>query len=296
MIEVIYDGNLGNNLFQYCFGRILADKLGYQLSAKPIKGFPGTFDNIEGEDYTGKEIVTLRGQLIDLSFLDNDNLQCHILVTGYFQRYEYYEKYSDSIKEWLKIEDDINDDIRNDDVVIGIRRGKDYIPMYGLPISYYEKALSLIQYNRVFICTNEPDDPFIKFFQKKYAAIVRPPGALDNLVFIKKFNKIIISNSTFLWWAAYLSDAKEIIFPRPANGFWSLDDPISKNIDLEVDEVRYRYLECEKYKSEFMSEKLANYYDKTVIKGKSILKKILPFLKKNELPKSKYFFQEDVNS
>ena len=296
MVEVIYDGNLGNNLFQYCFGRIIAEKLGYRLSAKPIKDFPGTLDNVEGKDYKGKEIITLKGQLVDLSFLDTNNLECHILVTGYFQRYEYFEKHSDSIKEWLRTEHYINDEIRNDDVVIGIRRGRDYIPMYGLPISYYEDALSSIQYNRVFICTNEPDDPFIKFFQKKYAAIVRPPGALDNFVFIKKFNKIIISNSTFLWWAAYLSDAKEIISPRPANGFWSLHDPISKNIELEVHEVRYKYLECEKYKSVFLSEKLTNYYDQMVIKVKAALKKILPFLKKNQLPKSKYFFQEDVNS
>ena len=296
MVEVIYDGNLGNNLFQYCFGRILAEELGYTLSAEPIPGFPGTYEAVYGQNYTGINTIVLRGQLVNLSFKEKIDPKCHILLTGYFQRYEYFEKYSDSIKEWLRTEHDIDDDISSDDVVIGIRRGRDYIPMYGLPISYYENALSLIQYNRVFICTNEPDDPFIKFFQKKYAAIIRSPGALDNLAFIKKFNKIIISNSTFLWWAAYLSNAKEIIFPRPVNGFWSLHDPISKNIELEVNEVRYRYIACEKYKSEFMSEKLANYYDKTVIKGKSILKKILPFLKKDELPKSKYFFQEDVNS
>jgi len=296
MVEVIYDGNLGNNLFQYCFGRILAEKLGYCLSAKPIKDFPGTFDNIKGEDYTGKEIITLRGQLVDLSFLDNNNLKCHILVTGYFQRYEYFEKYSDSIKYWLRTEQNINEEISNDDVVIGIRRGRDYIPMYGLPISYYEEALALISFDRVFICTNEFNDPFIKYFKKKYKAIVRPPGAMDNLMFIKKFNKIIISNSTFLWWAAYLSEANEIIFPRPANGFWSLHDPISKNIMLEVNEARYRYLECKRYKSEFLSERLTHYLDKTFVKTKTILKKILPFLKRKQMPKSEYFFREDIKA
>jgi hypothetical protein len=296
MVEVVYDGNLGNNLFQYCFGRILAERLGYRLSAKPIKGFPGTFDDIEGKDHSGKEMITLRGQQVDLSFLDKDDLQYHILLTGYFQRYEYYEKYNHAIKEWLRTEDDIKDEISENDVVIGIRRGKDYIPMYGLPISYYEEALSLLSYDRVFICTNEPNDPFIRYFQKKYAAIIRPPGGLDNLIFIKKFNKIIISNSTFLWWAAYLSEAKEIIFPRPANGFWSVHDPISKNIQLEVNEARYRYLECEKYKSEFISERLSGYYNKTVMKAKLVIKKIMPFLKRKELPKGEYFFREDINA
>jgi len=295
MIEVIYDGNLGNNLFQYCFGRILAERLGYRLSAEPINGFSRTYDIIDGKDYKGKNTVILRGQLVDLSFTEKEDPQSHVLVTGYFQRYQYYQMYKDKIKEWLAADDDIDYEIGNNDVVIGIRRGKDYIPMYGLPISYYEDALSLISYDRVFICTNQPNDPFIRYFQKKYNAVIRPPGALDNLVFIKKFNKIIISNSTFLWWAAYLSDAKEIIFPRTMNGFWSLNDHISKNIQLEVDEARYKYLQCEKYKSEFLAEKLKIFYDKTVIIAKAVLKKILPFLKRKELPKSKYYFQENID-
>ena len=44
MIDVKYNGGLGNNLFQYCFGRILAERLGYALAAPPIPGFAGTYD------------------------------------------------------------------------------------------------------------------------------------------------------------------------------------------------------------------------------------------------------------
>ncbi len=38
MIEVRYKGRLGNNLFQYCFGRILAESLGFTLKAEYIEG------------------------------------------------------------------------------------------------------------------------------------------------------------------------------------------------------------------------------------------------------------------
>jgi len=297
MIEIIYDGNLGNNLFQYCFGRILAENLGYKLVAKPIPGFIGTYDSIDGHDYYGCETLTLRGQKPDLSFLCQKNPRLHILLTGYFQRYEYYEKHVLSIKNWLAIKDTISDcNISADDVVLGIRRGRDYIPRHGLPLSYYENALRTLDYNRVFICTNEPADPFVKYIKKKYRAIVRPPGAIDNLLFIKKFNKIVISNSTFLWWAAFLSNAGEIIFPQPQNGFWSSVEPLSRNINLEVNETRYKYLNCEEYKSEFISERVANFRDSFISSFKGQVRNTVPYYKRRALRvKSTLVFHEEFD-
>lgn len=276
MVEVIYDGNLGNNLFQYCFGRILAGKLGYRLSAKPIAGFPRTHDLVDGAAYPLEEKLILRGQKPDLEFLNRTSLRYHVLLTGYFQRYEYYAPHVQSIRKWLKIEDRIEFKPGADDVLLGIRRGKDYIPRHGLPISYYEAALASIDHDRVFICTNEPEDPFVRHFKNKYRALIRAPGALDNLSFIKKFNKIIISNSTFLWWAAFLSDAREVVFPRPTNGFWSASDPSSRNISLEIPEERYKYLECEPYRSEFLSEKLRVQSDKFLHAVKATVRRVFP--------------------
>ena len=42
MITVKYQGGLGNMLFQYCFGRMLATRLGYKLNASHINGFSST--------------------------------------------------------------------------------------------------------------------------------------------------------------------------------------------------------------------------------------------------------------
>lgn len=292
MIEVIYNGNLGNNLFQYCFGRILAETLGYRLSVPPIPGFPRTYDTVDGHDYSDRPVVTLRGQRPDLSFLeDSSGLQYRFLLTGYFQRYEYYRPHAARIREWLRTEDKVEADIGKNDVVLSIRRGRDYIPQYGLPLSYYENALSLLKYEAVHICTNEPGDPFIRYLTRKYGALVRPgsfqggrlrpdylAGALDNLIFIGKFNKIVISNSSFAWWAAYLSRAEEIIYPRPASGMWAPNDPISRNMDLEVDEERYTYLSCERYKSEFLSESVRNNMDATIAGARARIRKWFPFV------------------
>ena len=277
MIKVVYDGNLGNNLFQYCFGRILAEKLGYRLEADPIPGFARTNDSVDGILISDGNPLCLRGQKPDLSFLQQPSVKKAILLTGYFQRAEYYEPYSAKIREWLTLDDTIEADIGPNDVVIGMRRGKDYIPDHGLPSSYYNAALDSLHFDKVYICTNEPNDPFVQFYAKKYGAVVRAPGAIDNMIFLKKFKKMIISNSTFLWWAAFLSDANEIIFPRPSNGFWS-NDPISKNISLELNDPRFRYLQCAKYKSEYLSEIARVHKDELIKRTKKALKTALPFL------------------
>ena len=53
MIKVQYGGRLGNNMFQYCFGRILAEKLGYELIASPIMGFDETNQKVNGKRVEG---------------------------------------------------------------------------------------------------------------------------------------------------------------------------------------------------------------------------------------------------
>lgn len=298
MIEVIYDGNLGNNLFQYCFGRILSETLGYKLVASPIPGFPRTYEVVEGKAYPNSEVLVLRGQKPDIQFLKEEEPKYRILLTGYFQRYDYYQGWQSAIKEWLTMEDKVlNEPILDSDVVVGIRRGRDYIPRHGLPMSYYEESLSLLDFKRVFICTNDPLDPFVQHFQKKYNAIIRPPGAIDNLLFVKQFSKIVISNSTFLWWGAFLSDATDIIFPRPANGYWSHNDILSKNISLEVSEARYSYLECQEYRSDFVGEKIFNFKKKSEHNTKQVIKFLLPWIKSQQEAENnkQYIFHEDFS-
>lgn len=284
MIEVIYDGNLGNHLFQYCIARILATELGFKLKAKPINGFPRTQDVIDGLDYSEDTTpLVYRKQIVNLDYLLTKRPAKKIILNGYFQRYEYYLPYKNLIRnDWLVQELQIDDPVSKDDLVIGIRRGRDYIPHYGLPKSYYKEAIAQFKYKQLYICTNEPNDPFIRYFQKKYSAIIRPPGALDNIAFIKKFNQIIISNSTFLWWGAFLSKAEKIIAPIPLTGFWSESDPISENVDLVVPEDRFIYLKCkEKYKSRYLKEILFNIYRSTRQKLPQIVPtKIWLFLKK----------------
>lgn len=115
-----------------------------------------------------------------------------------------------------------------------------------LPFEYYEKALSMAKYDKIYICTDDPNHEYLKNFKKYNPIIIRHKdpysweATIDDFAFIMSFNKIITSQSTFCWWAAFLSSATEIYAPRPSNGFMS-----NSNITLEVtDEIRYKYINC----------------------------------------------------
>ncbi len=247
MVEVRYLGRLGNNLFQYCLGRIIAERLGYRLSAKPIPGFPATQDTVEGSDYASypvQELTGSMGQIIDLQAIVNDKTRRKIVLNGYFQRYEYYQPYKDVIRtRWLV--DSIpapHEVISPGDVAVTIRL-LDYFYNYNsmLPFSYYEQALEHSGFERVFICTDEPAHPFLKRFAR-YKPVIISKSPLDQFKFIASCNKIIVSQSSFFWWAAFLSKAREVYLPGEcAHGFWSRD---SQAQPFVWDEERYRQIPC----------------------------------------------------
>lgn len=250
MIEVKYIGRLGNNLFQYCIGKILAEKLGYQLKADPILGFPNIKNITKGKDYSKYPVQRLTGHVIDIESIINDNRKRKIIIDGFFQNYKYYAKYKNIIKNnWIKIEPSHEKNNPND-IVVGVRRGDCVIGNHALPFSFYVDVLNKCKYDKVHICTDYPDDDFVLKLAKIFDANIRKNTPLEDFKFIMASNKIIISCSTLHWWAAWLSNADEIYFPIPLSGHWSkIED---HDINLEVDEKRYTYIKCkERYKKTF---------------------------------------------
>lgn len=272
MVEVKYIGLWGNTIFEYCFGRILAEELGYKLKADPIPGFPNTKAKVEGHDYSGYPEQILLWHWVDLESILQDKTKRKITVYGYFQRYEYFKKYKDVIRNnWLVPTSsiDIGERPNPNDILVYVRRGADYMGTgRELPFSYYEDALNMAEYDRVFIGTDRPKDPFFSLFKKYKPTIHHTKNEpFKDFKFIMSFNKIIQSASTFSWWASFLSKAKEIYTPIPLSGDWSDEYP---ELDLTVDdEDRYIYVKCREVYQKTFIEKLPNVITKTAGLGTS---------------------------
>ena len=270
VVIVNFNGRLGNNIFQYCFGRILATELGYKLASPSIEGFVGTQGNIEGKSLDTHPL-NLDGHVVDLRAILHNQQDRQIVLGGYFQRYEYYKNYQTEIRKWMDI-DYYDVGQTENDIIVHVRLGDTMTEFsskhtHVLPFSYYEKALSNISFDKVYICSDPEtiSSEYIRQFDKYDPIILRGSGSgsgplhvtggfgagpkspqlhlLEDFRAIRSFSKIIIAQSTFSWWGAFLSNASEIFVPVPRhniNNRWSTYYP---DIALFVDDDdRYKYI------------------------------------------------------
>jgi len=252
-VEVEYTDRMGNNMFQYSTGRILAEGLGFELICRPIQGFEATNESVHGKRYEHPiEVVDGYNSRLDYNYLQEyleNNSSRKIIVKGHLQKYQYFKHHKKELRRWFR-QPDYYPFISKDDLVIHIRLG-DYFEhnvdssTHCLSKEYYQKVIDLANPNNVFVVTEEPYHEFIVEFSKKTGCQVISQNSIKDFAFISSFNKICISKSTFSWWAAFLSDAEEIYIPNASHGIWCWEECRGEGIDLFVDdEPRYINVEC----------------------------------------------------
>jgi hypothetical protein len=242
MIKVIYRGRLGNNLFQYALGRILAEEMEYELSTRPLP-FPATKDRVEGSSYSSPEMTILRYH-IDIPALIADKTKRAIILDGWFQCYKYYAPFWARIRHWFSLSTPpiypIN--INNDDLLIYVRLGDIYAAGWTLKYVFYKTAIEMARPKRIFICSDSTNHPFLEQFNE-YAPVILTRDTIFDLNIARLFKKIVLSCSTFSWWAALLSEAAEIYFPLAEEGHWShrsMQPPRCQQ-DLRINDQRFIY-------------------------------------------------------
>lgn len=231
MITVNYRGQTGNCLTQYCYGRIVAQMTGQSFRAPGIRMFPQLATAIDGTEY-GHGEITIR-----------HNSSHHVLMSpretadrirgfdarleGFFERAEWYLPYRDEIMKWIgrSTLDCL------DRVAIHIRGGDG--AHNSPPLEYYLQAIDRIGVSKMFtIFTDDATSELVDYFKKfkPFNADLFQIKSRDPSVDFSEMNghgEIIIGNSTFAWWAAFLSSAIRVIQPEPLIGFRSKEVPNS---------------------------------------------------------------------
>ena len=264
MVRVELLGLLGNNLFQYVVGRILAARFGLALELidspyKPRKNMPQFRALME---VFQDAPLRLQGRTVEkpvdrTAYLDHDGFDGFrfdlpgmlanedrrgFAVKGYFERYEHFRPHKDAIRRWFRV-DPLNAGHRvgSRDVVVHIRRG-DFIAFgRAITLDYYTDILRRIDPGRVFVC-GFGIDPDVKSALAPFAPVYVDGDPISDFRFMTGFNRIVQSQSTFSWWAGFLSQAEEIYAPLTVPGATSFDRRYP-HIDLKVDdESRYHYV------------------------------------------------------
>lgn len=163
----------------------------------------------------------------DLGFT-NINRTRNLFLSGYFQSYHWPQ----IVREFLNkdpVESDALEHYRNLarielPIVIHIRRGdykkEDTFGLLGA--NYYRKALAYLEIlgisNTVWLFSDEPELA-LKVLQLDPTMNLRVIPELDinsaQLLEVMKLGRaFVIANSTFSWWAAFLSEAERVVAPK----------------------------------------------------------------------------------
>lgn len=126
-------------------------------------------------------------------------------------------------------------EVTADDIVLHLRSG-DLVNFMApntpynsfIDFNYYDQILSMLQFNRLYIVTESNSflprfaNIFLQPFCKYKPIYVNNPELMVDFNFIRLFDRIILSQSSFAFWSSYLSNAKYIYVPQTVCGAWNV--------------------------------------------------------------------------
>lgn len=224
-------GRFGNEMFQYSLAKILSQLHNCEFRLNPTSSFLNFFDqeklsykpynsSYKTDNYIEKDPFGFDANLLNLFNID---------LMGFFQNLLYYNFYLDIIYSefkpnakilnnsynYIKHKNQYSKDI-DKNICIHVRR-TDYTilkQLYGfLDINYYYNIIDSINYNHIFIISDD-----IKYVETEFQSLF---GHRNNVTYVKELDMYhdfyimylsginIIANSTFSWWASFLSDRNQ---------------------------------------------------------------------------------------
>lgn len=261
---VRYMGGLGNQLFQYAFGKAYATKYGIKVkydSFSYVRDKKRVYE-LEAFNISNTSKVNVVKQLIYniLFYLKKRTVNLFVYEMKEFEYHEpkstdydkYFvghwqnEKYFESVKKELSeeftlkiISPNINDIYKlisdnSQSVAIHVRRG-DYVGLHGYilqQMDYYKRAIEIAKQklsNPKFYIFSDDIEWCKLYFDKSADNIhfVEGNSTAEDFMLMRACHGFIISNSTYSWWPAYLSESELKIAPLR----WFVDEQTNQDVE-----------------------------------------------------------------
>jgi hypothetical protein len=242
MIIANLKGGIGNQLFQIAAGYALAKrtnsefKINYNLQHNCIQGFnpkkykQTLYRDIPETDYIPRNVYS------EPHFHYKEIPACDdVIIDGYFQSLKYFDDCIEDIINLFKFpitciekHQQIKSKLTEKTIGVHVRRGdyKKYSTIHYLqPCEYYEAAIDMLGGDSLLVATDDWNSFYEEKLLHKYEdtyKIFSTSGCteLDDLFLLSQCSKIVISNSTLAWWAAFLGKRnKQVISPAKWFGY-----------------------------------------------------------------------------
>jgi hypothetical protein len=237
MIITKLQGGLGNQLFQWAYGKSLAVKhntnlfLDTSFYSNQIGNTPRSYElnkfpnfNHQNTEVEPKSIIKVNDNFYhnELSYNQDYNYE----LNGFWQSEKYFLNISDLVREQLQptnqIIEKLKKHINRKSISLHIRR-TDYVTSNGYhpvqSIDYYNKALEIIgDYDQLLIFSDD-----INWCKEnlnyKNMVFIENQTNIEDMWLMSLCNHNIIANSSFSWWGAWLNKNEDKIVIAPKNWF-----------------------------------------------------------------------------
>lgn len=244
MIGITLNGRYGNQLFQLAFAISLAKKRNTKFFVLTDNDNPLLVDlnspyHVKKSFYRFK-LDRLLNKILPKKFInhgigyDLNREHCssnHTIYSGFFQSEKYFDSHLS--KEDLRFQFNIPTPTKSSRISMHVR-AEDY-EFYGddsiggsnmiLPISFYQNALTELQNFNHFQTLKEEmeivsgDKNYVNEHFRFSNFHFEERSAKDDFIFLMQSSHLVLSNSSFAWWAAYLSSAEVVMAPQNWLGF-----------------------------------------------------------------------------
>ena len=161
---------------------------------------------------------------------------------GYWQSEKYFVKYRKDLLQMFQLKEERTKSVRNimktvsqqNSIALHVRRG-DYVTIgCQLQMDFYDKAIQFIKEkirDDLVLYIFSDDIKFCKQYFEKFSnntKIVYPEyqsdnKTLDDLLIMSHCKHMIMANSTYSWWGAWLNQNEDKIIVCPELGMWAGD-------------------------------------------------------------------------
>jgi hypothetical protein len=246
MVTCNFNGRLGNNLYQIATIISLAKKLNtsFILPHKTWAGHRGYLDvDLSMFNYKFKRgEYNAKNEYNEIVYNYSDiPLKDDLKISGFYQSWKYFDDIKDELlTNYFKPSDEIIQrlskyNISTNSLGISVRRG-DYLMLQDnhcvLSIEYYQNAINeyfLDNTEEIYIFSDDIDW-CRSIFVDEVHYVEDTIGT--QLFLMSKMKHLILSNSTFAWWGAYLNQNNGyVIVPNPWFGS-NYDDKNTKDLHL----------------------------------------------------------------